>query len=739
MKKIVLLFILTFSSIWLMGQTIKTIGNGTASDEPPFGIYWGYERDASLFLRSEIMGSSTDTISIISLKWQVATNNSNPNNYPVKIYLKRTTSSTLYPTTLWETNLSGATLVYDGTACFSTTGWYTFDIADFVYLSQNLMVLCESNFGGNGSPTYPAFYYTNASNTINKNEWWGWDLDNRPLGDSVTNADRPNIQITYNTLHVLIPPSGFMATSASSSEIDLKWIKNSANENVMVAFNTANTFGTPSGTYIAGNSISGGGTVLYNGSDTLFAHTGLSSNNSYYYRAWSVHPPTPTYSPGTNAFATTFCDSTCMYPFITDFESVTFPPSCWSLASVPWIRSTSASGFGAGTASVRADFLNNSVINGTFVDLISPPLDLLSMYFPFIKFDHAYATNTNQVDSLQLWVSYDHGETFFWDTSWTGGLYGSLNTGGASGSNLFVPLSSQWATKRYALPAGTTKIMFRGVSAHGNELYLDNITFYDSCVTHSIPYSEGFDHFTTPTTGCFKVTDNNGDNIKWITSASNPRSIPNSMYINHNSTHKMADWFFTPALSLTGGTTYNVDFYYRSGGAPSVEKLEVKWGTGQDSTGMTGGQIWNNINIQTTNYQEASAEFTPSGLGPFYVGWHGYSGANMSWISVDDIYIDISFKWNGSYSSNWSDAQNWTPNGIPNEFQNVTIPSGTPHNPAISNTGLACNQLTLKSGTTLTLNPGSGLTVKANLTIQSGATLTNNGVITIKGNLINQN
>jgi hypothetical protein len=734
-KKTVSLFIFALSSAWMMGQTTKHIGTDTtnAPNEPPFGIFYGHERSAELYLYTEI-GNINSFISIDTLRWQVAT--SDPNSYPIKIYLKTITATTLNLTT-WESYFNGATLVYDGTAWFPATGWYTFDIADFVYYNNNLnnlLVLCETNWGGTGASSTPKFYYT--TTTTNKNEWWYW-YD--PPADSELNKYRPNIQITYDILTGVLPPSGFMATSVSSSEIDLNWIKNSSNDNVMVAFDTTNTFGTPSGTYVAGNTISGGGTVVYNGSATSFAHTGLGSNTYYYYKAWSVHPSIPTYSPGTVSSATTFCDSTCMYPYTTDFESVAFPPSCWSLASVPWIRSTSASGYGAGTASAMADFYH--LTNGNIMDIISPPLDLNSMPFPVIKFDHAYATDaTHQVDSLQLWASNDYGESYSWLTSWAGGVNGPLNTGGIS-TGLFVPSDTMWATKTYALPAGTNKIMFRGVSAFGNNLYLDNITFYDTtCVTDSIPYSEGFDHYTIPTTGCVKVTNDNGDTLTWGTSGSYPRSVPNSMYITHNSSVQMNEWFFTPALNLIGDTAYTVNFYYRSGGAPSVEKLEVKWGSAQNSDSMGGGQIWIDTNIQTTTYREGSGNFTPSATGTYYIGWHGYSAANMSWLCVDDIHIDLaSVTWNGTDSEVWSDPLNWTPNIVPNEYQNVTIPYGTPNDPTIYDTGLACKQLILNSGVTLILSGGSGLTIKGDLTIENGATLNNGGVIILKGNLINLN
>jgi len=81
-------------------------------------------------------------------------------------------------------------------------------------------------------------------------------------------------------------PDNLNASAISTSEIDLDWILNSSGDQIVLAFNTTNTFGTPTGTYTAGNTISGGGEVLYVGTNTSFSHTGLSSQ-MYYYKIWS--------------------------------------------------------------------------------------------------------------------------------------------------------------------------------------------------------------------------------------------------------------------------------------------------------------------------------------------------------------------------------------------------------------------------------------------------------------------
>ncbi len=102
-------------------------------------------------------------------------------------------------------------------------------------------------------------------------------------------------------------PVNFMASSVSVSEIDLAWTQNGASDDVMVAWSSNGTFGTPAdGTaYTAGNTLTGGGTILYNGSATSYNHTGLSADTHYYYKAWSVDGSV-NYSAGVTDDATTF-------------------------------------------------------------------------------------------------------------------------------------------------------------------------------------------------------------------------------------------------------------------------------------------------------------------------------------------------------------------------------------------------------------------------------------------------
>jgi len=116
-----------------------------------------------------------------------------------------------------------------------------------------------------------------------------------------------------------------VASAVSTSQIDLSWTKNGDGDDVMVAWSSDGTFGTPNdgSSYSAGNSISGGGTVLYVGSGTSYNHTALTEGTTYYYKAWSLTNGNPDYSPGVTAVATTLKDAIFYDGFETD-EGWTF-------------------------------------------------------------------------------------------------------------------------------------------------------------------------------------------------------------------------------------------------------------------------------------------------------------------------------------------------------------------------------------------------------------------------------
>jgi trimeric autotransporter adhesin len=98
-------------------------------------------------------------------------------------------------------------------------------------------------------------------------------------------------------------PSTFTSIVVSPTQIEMSFTQNAATDDVLIAYNTSNTFGTPTGTYSLGNTITGGGTVVYLGDVSPFNHTSLIANTNYYYKIWSYDGSA--YSTGIEGNATT--------------------------------------------------------------------------------------------------------------------------------------------------------------------------------------------------------------------------------------------------------------------------------------------------------------------------------------------------------------------------------------------------------------------------------------------------
>lgn len=221
----------------------------------------------------------------------------------------------------------------------------------------------------------------------------------------------------------VINPSNVSGFPASGSQVNVTWTKNVADNDVMVAYSTSPTFGTPvNGTsYTAGNTIPGGGTVIYNGSGTSFSHSSLSPSTTYYYKAWSVNS-SPEYSNGTSIInAMTDCATAYGLPFEENFSSGIMP-DCWrqkdNLGNGEiWQFGTTTAG--STTVYIPALTGNYAYVNsysGTNnlrnADLITPTLDLTNYSSNIIlSFKHHFIGTSNS--TATVYYSIDNG------SSWT--------------------------------------------------------------------------------------------------------------------------------------------------------------------------------------------------------------------------------------------------------------------------------------------------------------------------------
>jgi hypothetical protein len=117
-------------------------------------------------------------------------------------------------------------------------------------------------------------------------------------------------------------------------------------------------------------------------------------------------------------------------------------------------------------------------------------------------------------------------------------------------------------------------------------------------------------------------------------------------------------------------------------------------------------------NITSTTYYRAKVTYGGCTPTPVYSGTCTITSTGMS-----------TKTWNGSSSTAWGTNANWTPSGVPTACNNVVIPNVANQPSIASNINAFCNDLTINSGATLTVNCGGAKVFEV-----SGS-ITNNGTI----------
>ena len=109
------------------------------------------------------------------------------------------------------------------------------------------------------------------------------------LGSGRLNAKKV-LNAAANTLGDVPNPGYFIASAVDDESIELSWVPNHDNNEVMILWSQEETFGSPQdGTsYSPGDEIPGGGILLYQGDVPEYIHTGLEENSRYHYKAFSV-------------------------------------------------------------------------------------------------------------------------------------------------------------------------------------------------------------------------------------------------------------------------------------------------------------------------------------------------------------------------------------------------------------------------------------------------------------------
>ena len=184
----------------------------------------------------------------------------------------------------------------------------------------------------------------------------------------------------------------------------------------------------------------------------------------------------------------------------------------------------------------------------------------------------------------------------------------------------------------------------------GTSTYTGPVSFTTACATvTTFPYLETFDTVTAPALPCgMTVIDVNADGATWknVSNVTYAASGTNAITYNYSTGNAANDWFFTNALSLQAGATYQLQFKYRGYGS-LTEAMEVKVGSLATPAGQT-TTVFTNSSFNSSTYTTTTAgtgagqvaSFTPITSGIYYFGFHAISPANQWYIYVDDVRVD---------------------------------------------------------------------------------------------------
>ncbi len=183
-----------------------------------------------------------------------------------------------------------------------------------------------------------------------------------------------------------------------------------------------------------------------------------------------------------------------------------------------------------------------------------------------------------------------------------------------------------------------------------------------------------------------------------VTPGAVPNNLPSTDYINRR-------WTFSN--SAAGTYTYIPTFTFKPADVVGVAtNMKIS---------RYVGPLWNEYN-STPNTSVVSPDMTLTG------SINETSGALSSYWTGRVYAPPVNYVWNGSTSNNWNTATNWTPNGVPNIIDNVTISVSAP-NPCVASSGaFNVNNFTVSGTGNFQLGAGANLTVNGTFNITATAT-----------------
>lgn len=207
-------------------------------------------------------------------------------------------------------------------------------------------------------------------------------------------------------------------------------------------------------------------------------------------------------------------------------------------------------------------------------------------------------------------------------------------------------------------------------------------SFSTPCNAANVPYTQDFESAVTPAAPACTSIVNAGTGNNWATA-----SVTNSYGFNgkilrytYNGANPANTWFFTQGVNLTAGISYRVTYDYGGTGL-YPENMKVAYGTSASTAAMT-NPLADHPNIMTATPSNNFVDFTPAASGVYYFGFNAYSDADMFYLNLDNITVDLSpsclapTALNATVLSSSSASLSWTAGGGESSWNIEYGPSG---------------------------------------------------------------
>jgi len=177
--------------------------------------------------------------------------------------------------------------------------------------------------------------------------------------------------------------------------------------------------------------------------------------------------------------------------------------------------------------------------------------------------------------------------------------------------------------------------------------YTSSASLLQSQVINDFPYLEDFETSGDEFTSDFPegwVVDSlsivNQFNLHWVILDEQANSGIKSAFIPGIVNYPNDDWLISPPIAVKENHTYNISFWYRTGGF-SAPQIFLHLGDQPSHLGMDNIPLWNDMNVDNIVYEQVVVEHTAEMDDTIYLGFHALTPVpDITNFLLDDISIE---------------------------------------------------------------------------------------------------